>query len=127
GGHDDCAGQEWGVVLDGVNLRKPYAGDREGIRPGSLEVLEFPEIAEPISNQRPRGAVAQDESGLPQEVGLGVSADGDGVEVFALNSPDLEAAADRCRRKAGIVLDATEALFLERGDELAVADENCGD
>src|SRR2546427_13238982 len=102
-------------------------GDRKGIRQGGLEVLELSKLAKPISKQRPRGAVAEDEGRLPQEVGVWISADGDDVEVFAFDSADLEAPADRRGRKAGIVLDAAEALLLEGGDELAVADEHCGD
>src|SRR5947208_2846483 len=125
--NEEGAGQVRRMVLDVVDLWELFHSDGKGIRQRSLEVLELSKIAEPISKESPRGAVAEDEGGFPQEVRLWISADGDRVDVFAFDSTDLEAAADRCGGEAGIVLDAAEALFLERGDELAVADEDCRD
>ena len=43
-----------------------------------------------------------------------------------LDSRRTQAILDRLRWKSGAVLDAIEALFFDRGDELAVLDERGG-
>jgi hypothetical protein len=57
------------------------------------------------------------------EVRAGVPRQGEVVDVRGSETRGLEAVADRAVAKRGVMLQAGEALFLERGHEAAVDDE----
>ena len=69
----------------------------------------------------------QREQPLPPEVRLGIARDGERIDVTRLGAGHRQARADRLARKAGVVLDAAESLFLDGRHELAVAQDGGGD
>src|SRR5439155_8327558 len=70
--------------------------------------------------------MAQNKGRLSKQVGPGVSTNSDRVDVFAFDSANLETATDGDGWESGEVLHAAESLFLQRGDQLAIADEDGG-
>jgi hypothetical protein len=57
------------------------------------------------------------------EVRAGVAGQGEVVDIRRSETRGLEAIADRAVGERSVVLDAGEALFLDRGHEAAVDDE----
>ena len=82
------------VVLDVVNLGQLVHRDGESIGQRSLQILELSKVVDSIAKERLSRTMAEDEGRFPQEVGLWVTADGDGVQLFAFDATDFQAAAD---------------------------------
>jgi len=65
--------------------------------------------------------MAEQEPGLAQQVRPWVARHREDIDIGRRNPAHRQAGLHRLARKAGHVLDAPVALFLDRGDELAVA------
>ena len=112
------------VVLDEVRLRAERGlGDAEALRQRRLGSEDLPEVRGPLGRHLPAGAVLQGVDHAASEVRAGVPGQGEVVDVRGSETRGLEAVADRAVGKRGVVLDAGEALFLDRGHEAAVDDE----
>src|SRR5262249_22968909 len=64
--------------------------------------------------------MTQGEQGLAQQIGPWLARDGEGCDVLWVAARFREAEAQRLLRKPHPVLDTSEALFLDAGDEAAV-------
>ena len=75
---------------------------------------------DPVSKQVAPRPLPDDERRFPEDVCSGVAAYRDSVDIFAFNSADLQAPADRPCGESREVLHAAEAFFFERGNKLPV-------
>ena len=90
---------------------------------GLLEKFGPGRVCETRTDQFVARPVGQTEQRLAKEIGLGVSIDGDVVEVVHRDAALVQAIPDRFGRKAGPVLGAAEAFLLGRGNHLTIADQ----
>ena len=83
----------------------------------------FRRLRGPLGGHLPAGAVLQGVDHAASEVRAGVAGQGEVVDVLGSETRGLEAVADRAVGERGVVLQAGEALFLDRGHEAAVDDQ----
>src|SRR4029453_12176313 len=112
------------VVLDEVRLcAKRGLRDAEALRQRRLGSEDLPEVRGTLGRHLPAGAVLQGVDHAASEVRAGVPRQGEEVDVRGSEARGLKAVSDRAVGKRGVMLDAGEALFLDRGHEAAVYDE----
>jgi hypothetical protein len=89
----------------------------------ALARRDLPEVGGPLGRHLPSRSVLEGVENAASEVRAGIAGQGEMVDVRGSKTRGLEAVADRAVRERGLVLNAGEALFLDRGHEAAVHDD----
>ena len=114
------------VVLDVVNRGADPCRVAFELRGQDLpQVAHLAHVGQPILDRGERGPALQREQDLLVQMGRGIAPDRDVVDLGELQPGKIETETDRLGRESGPVLDAPDALFLDRRHQLAV-DEQAG-
>ena len=123
-----AARQVRGMMLDVVHARRHgrfLEPDRIGARAG--DVADRHHVRGAIADQRQVRTMAQREQPFSPQVRLRVARHRERIDVARLCARHRETRTDRLAWKPRVMLDPAESLFLDGGNELAIAQNDCGD